>query len=110
MTVSKGMPYVETVATDLIGKVVGNGDYDCGSTTDEIVGDIEVVNGNIHTVATNIDDVNKVADAIDRGDLETAVNAVETTTENVRLSQAAQKSAEAAECVRARGASRCRGK
>nr|DAL28242.1 MAG TPA_asm: tailspike protein [Caudoviricetes sp.] len=96
VTVSKDMPYVETVATDLIGKVVGNGDYDCGSTTDEIVGDIEVVNGNIHTVATNIDDVNKVADAIDRGDLETAVNAVETTTENVRLSQAAQKSAEAA--------------
>lgn len=96
VTVSKGMPYVETVATDLIGKVVGNGDYDCGATTDEIVGDIEVVDGNIRTVATNIEDVNKVADAIDRGDLETAVNAVETTTENVRLSQAAQKSAEAA--------------
>lgn len=94
VTVSGGMSYVETVATDLVGKVVG--DWDCGSTTDEIVGDIEVVNGNIHTVATNIDDVNKVADAIDRGDLETAVNAVETTTENVRLSQAAQKSAEAA--------------
>lgn len=96
VTVSGGMPYVETVATDLVGKVVGDGDWDCGSTTDEIVGDIEVVNGNIHTVATNIDDVNKVADAIDRGDLETAVNAVETTTENVRLSQTAQKSAEAA--------------
>lgn len=96
VTVSKGMPYVETVATDLVGQVVGDGDWDCGSTTDEIVGDIEVVDGNIHTVATNIADVNKVADAIDRGDLETAVNAVETTTENVRLSQAAQKSAEAA--------------
>ena len=96
VTVSGGMPYVETVATDLVGKVVGDGDWDCGSTTDEIVGDIEVVDGNIHTVAINIDDVNKVADAINRGDLETAVNAVETTTENVRLSQAAQKSAEAA--------------
>lgn len=96
VTVSKGMPYVETVATDLAGKVVGDGDWDCGSTTDELIGDIEVVDGNIHTVATNIADVNKVADAIDRGDLETAVNAVETTTENVRLSQAAQKSAEAA--------------
>lgn len=96
VTVSGGMPYVETVATDLVGKVVGDGDWDCGSTTDEIVGDIEVVDGNIHTVAINIDDVNKVADAIDRGDLETAVNAVETTTENVRLSEAAQKSAEAA--------------
>ena len=96
VTVSKGMPYVETVATDLVGQVVGDGDWDCGSTTDEIVGDIEVVDGNIHTVAINIEDVNKVADAIDRGDLETAVNAVETTTENVRLSQAAQKSAEAA--------------
>lgn len=96
VTVSDGMPYVETVATDLVGKVVGDGDWDCGSTTDEIVGDIEVVDGNIHTVAINIDDVNKVADAIDRGDLEAAVNAVETTTENVRLSQAAQKSAEAA--------------
>lgn len=94
--VSGGMPYVETVATDLVGKVVGDGDWDCGSTTDEIVGDIEVVNGNIHTVAVNIEDVNKVAGAIDRGDLETAVNAVETTTENVRLSEAAQKSAEAA--------------
>lgn len=94
--VSGGMPYVETVATDLVGKVVGDGDWDCGSTTDELIGDIEVVDGNIHTVATNIADVNKVADAIDRGDLETAVNAVETTTENVRLSQAAQKSAEAA--------------
>lgn len=92
--VSGGMPYVETVATDLVGKVVG--DWDCGSTTDEIVGDIEVVNGNIHTVAINIEDVNKVAGAIDRGDLEAAVNAVETTTENVRLSEAAQKSAEAA--------------
>lgn len=96
VTVSGGMPYVETVATDLVGKVVGDGDWDCGSTTDEIVGDIEVVDGNIHTVAINIEDVNKVADAIDRGDLETAVNAVETTTENVRLSQAAQKSAEVA--------------
>jgi len=96
VTVSKGVPYVETVATDLVGKVVGDGDWDCGSTTDELIGDIEVVDGNIHTVATNIADVNKVADAIDRGDLETAVNAVETTTENVRLSQAAQKSAEAA--------------
>lgn len=96
VTVSKGMPYVETVATDLVGQVVGDGDWDCGSTTDEIVGDIEVVDGNIHTVAINIEDVNKVADAIDRGDLETAVNAVETTTENVRLSEAAQKSAEAA--------------
>ena len=94
--VSGGMPYVETVATDLVGKVVGDGDWDCGSTTDEIVGDIEVVDGNIHTVAINIEDVNKVAGAIDRGDLETAVNAVETTTENVRLSKAAQKSAEAA--------------
>lgn len=94
--VSGGMPYVETVATDLVGKVVGDGDWDCGSTTDEIVGDIEVVDGNIHTVAINIEDVNKVAGAIDRGDLETAVNAVETTTENVRLSEAAQKSAEAA--------------
>lgn len=94
--VSGGMPYVETVATDLVGKVVGDGDWDCGSTTDEIVGDIEVVNGNIHTVAINIEDVNKVAGAIDRGDLETAVNAVETTIENVRLSEAAQKSAEAA--------------
>lgn len=94
--VSGGMPYVETVATDLVGKVVGDGDWDCGSTTDEIVGDIEVVNGNIHTVAINIEDVNKVAGAIDRGDLETAVNAIETTTENVRLSKAAQKSAEAA--------------
>lgn len=94
--VSGGMPYVETVATDLVGKVVGDGDWDCGSTTDEIVGDIEVVNGNIHTVAINIEDVNKVAGAIDRGDLETAVNAVETVTENVRLSEAAQKSAEAA--------------
>ena len=96
VTVSKGMPYVETVATDLVGQVVGDGDWDCGSTTDEIVGDIEVVDGNIHTVAINIEDVNKVADAIDRGDLETAVNAVETTTENVRLSEAAQKSAEVA--------------
>ena len=94
--VSGGMPYDETVATDLVGKVVGDGDWDCGSTTDEIVGDIEVVDGNIHTVAINIEDVNKVAGAIDRGDLETAVNAVETTTENVRLSKAAQKSAEAA--------------
>lgn len=94
--VSGGMPYVETVATDLVGKVVGDGDWDCGSTTDELIGDIEVVDGNIHTVATNIADVNKVAGAIDRGDLETAVNAVETTTENVRLSKAAQKSAEAA--------------
>lgn len=54
--VSGGMPYVETVATDLVGKVVGDGDWDCGSTTDEIVGDIEVVNGNIHTVAINIED------------------------------------------------------
>ena len=96
VTVAGGMLHVEIVATDLVGKVVGDGDWDCGSTTDELIGDIEVVDGNIHTVAINIDDVNKVADAIDRGDLETAVNAVETTTENVRLSEAAQRSAETA--------------
>lgn len=95
-TVADGMPHVEIVAKDLVGEVIGDGDYDCGSTTDSPIPDVEVVDGNIHTVATNIADVNKVADAIDRGDLETAVNAVETTTENVRLSQAAQKSAEAA--------------
>lgn len=61
--------------------------------------EIKTVADNIEPVVatgTAIEDVNKVADAIDRGDLETAVNAVETTTENVRLSQAAQKSAEAA--------------
>lgn len=95
-TVADGMPHVEIVAKDLVGEVIGDGDYDCGSTTDSPIPDIEVVNGNIHTVAINIEDVNKVAGAIDRGDLETAVNAVETTTENVRLSEAAQKSAEAA--------------
>lgn len=95
-TVADGMPHVEIVAKDLVGEVIGDGDYDCGSTTDSPIPDVEIVDGNIHTVATNIADVNKVADAIDRGDLETAVNAVETTTENVRLSQAAQKSAEAA--------------
>lgn len=95
-TVADGMPHVEIVAKDLVGEVIGDGDYDCGSTTDSPIPDIEVVNGNIHTVAINIEDVNKVAGAIDRGDLETAVNAVETTTENVRLSKAAQKSAEAA--------------
>lgn len=95
-TVADGMPHVEIVAKDLVGEVIGDGDYDCGSTTDSPIPDVEVVDGNIHTVATNIADVNKIADAIDRGDLETAVNAVETTTENVRLSQAAQKSAEAA--------------
>lgn len=95
-TVADGMPHVEIVAKDLVGEVIGDGDYDCGSTTDSPIPDVEVVDGNIHTVAINIEDVNKVAGAIDRGDLETAVNAVETTTENVRLSKAAQKSAEAA--------------
>ena len=95
-TVADGMPHVEIVAKDLVGEVIGDGDYDCGSTTDSPIPDVEVVDGNIHTVAINIEDVNKIADAIDRGDLETAVNAIETTTENVRLSEAAQKSAEAA--------------
>lgn len=95
-TVADGMPHVEIVAKDLVGEFIGDGDYDCGSTTDSPIPDVEVVDGNIHTVAINIEDVNKVAGAIDRGDLETAVNAVETTTENVRLSKAAQKSAEAA--------------
>lgn len=95
-TVADGMPHVEIVAKDLVGEVIGDGDYDCGSTTDSPIPDVEVVDGNIHTVAINIEDVNKIADAIDRGDLETAVNAIETTTENVRLSEAAKKGAEAA--------------
>ena len=87
---------VNIVAGDLEGSIDVEGSTDMGMVGDPESPSISITGGNIKTVSDNIEDVQKVGDLIDSGQIETVLNAVETTTANVTAAQQAQQLAEAA--------------
>lgn len=58
---------------------------------------VEITGGNIKIVADNIEDVQKVGDLIDSGQVDTVINAVETTAENVTKAKQSEDNAKASE-------------
>lgn len=95
-TVADNIDDVNTVAGDLEGSFKPPKFTDMGRVGTGETEEIEVTGGNIKTVADNIEDVNSVADAIQDGSLQTAIDSVPVTVENVRLSNEAKDDAVAA--------------
>lgn len=87
---------VNIVAGDLEGSIDVEGSTDMGMVGDPESPSMSITGGNIKTVADNIADVQKVGDLIDSGQVDTVINAVETTTANVTAAQQAQQLAEEA--------------
>lgn len=95
-TVADNIDDVNKVAGDLEGsfkppKFTNMGRVGTGETEE-----LEVTGGNIKTVADNIEDVHSVAGTIKDGSLQTAIDSVPVTVENVRLSNKAKDDAVAA--------------
>lgn len=95
-TVADNIDDVNTVAGDLEGSFKPPQFTDMGRVGTGKTEEIEVTGGNIKNVADNIEDVNSVADAIQDGSLQTAIDSVPVTVENVRLSNEAKDDAVAA--------------
>lgn len=95
-TVADNIDDVNTVAGDLECSLKPPQFTDMGRVGTGETEEIEVTGGNIKTVADNIEDVNSVAGAIEDGSLQTAIDSVPVTVENVRLSNEAKDGAVAA--------------
>jgi hypothetical protein len=95
-TVADNIDNVNTVAGDLEGTFKPPQFTDMGRVGTGETEEIEVTGGNIKTVSDNIEDVNSVASAIEDGSLQTAIDSVPVTVENVRLSNEAKDGAVAA--------------
>ena len=95
-TVADNIDDVNTVAGDLEGTFKPPQFTDMGRVGSGETEEIEVTGGNIKTVADNIEDVNSVAGAIEDGSLQTAIDSIPVTVENVRLSNEAKDDAVAA--------------
>ena len=95
-TVADNIDDVNTVAGDLEGSFKPPQFTDMGRVGTGETEEIEVTGGNIKTVADSIEDVNSVAGAITDGSLQTAIESVPITVENVRLSNEAKEDAVAA--------------
>ena len=94
--VSTNMDDIKIVGGDLEGSFSPPDFTDMGRVGTGSTEEVEITGGNIKTVADNISDVQKVGDLIDSGDVDTVINSVETTAQNVTLAQQAQQRAESA--------------
>lgn len=92
-TVADNIDDVNTVAGDLEGTFKPPQFTDMGRVGTGETEEIEVTGGNIKTVADSIEDINSVAGAIKDGSLQTAIDFVPVTVENVRLSNEAKDDA-----------------
>ena len=81
--VSNNMPDIDIVSGDLEGTITAPKFTDMGRVGTGKTEEVTVTGGNIKIVADNIEDVQKVGDLIDSGQVDTVINAVETTAENV---------------------------
>lgn len=95
-TVADNIGDVNIVGGDLEGSFKPPQLTDMGRVGTGNTEEIVITGGNIKTVADNITDVQKVGDLIDSGQVDTVINAVETTTANVTAAQQAQQLAEEA--------------
>lgn len=95
-TVANNIDDVNTIAGDLVGTIKHPQFTEMGRVGSGETEEIEITGGNIKTVADNIEDVNSVASSIEDGSLQTAVDSIPITVENVRLSNEAKDDAVAA--------------
>lgn len=96
-TVADNIDDVNTVAGDLEGTFKPPQFTDMGRVGTGSTGEITVTGGNIKIVADNIADVQKVGDLIDSGQVDTVINAVETTAENVTKAKQSEDNAKVSE-------------
>lgn len=95
--VSNNMPDIDIVSGDLEGTITAPKFTDMGRVGTGKTEEITVTGGNIKIVADNITDVQKVGDLIDSGQVDTIINAVETTSQNVTKAKQSEDNAKASE-------------
>ena len=96
-TVSTNIADVNIVGGDLEGTITAPKFTDMGRVGTGSTGEVTVTGGNIKIVADNIADVQKVGDLIDSGQVDTVINAVETTAENVTKAKQSEDNAKVSE-------------
>lgn len=95
--VSNNMPDIDIVSGDLEGTITAPKFTDMGRVGTGKTEEVTVTGGNIKIVADNITDVQKVGDLIDSGQVDTVINAVETTSQNVTKAKQSEDNAKASE-------------
>lgn len=97
VNVSNNMDDVNIIAGDLDGQISASIGIDMGRVGTGSSGGVEITGGNIKTVADNISDVQAVVDLIESGVVDTVINAVATTNENVTKAKQSEANAEVSE-------------
>lgn len=96
-TVSNNITDVTLVGGDLEGTITAPKFTDMGRVGTGFTGEVTVTGGNIKIVADNIEDVQKVGDLIDLGQVDAVIKAVETTSQNVTKAKQSEDNAKASE-------------
>ena len=97
VNVSNNMDDVNVVAGDLDGQISASIGTDMGRVGTGSSGGVEITGGNIKTVADNIADVQAVGNLIESGQVDTVINAVATTNENVTKAKQSEANAKVSE-------------
>ena len=97
VNVSNNMGDVNIIAGDLDGQFSVSIGTDMGRVGTGSSGGVEITGGNIKTVADNISDVQAVGDLIESGKVDTVINAVATTNENVTKAKQSEANAKVSE-------------
>ena len=97
VNVSNNMDDVNIIAGDLDGQISASIGTDMGRVGTGSSGGVEITGGNIKTVADNISDVQAVGDLIESGEVDTVINAVATTNENVTKAKQSEANAKVSE-------------
>ena len=97
VNVSNNMDDVNIIAGDLDGQISATIGTDMGRVGTGSSGGVEITGGNIKTVADNISDVQAVGNLIESGQVDTVINAVATTNENVTKAKQSEVNAKASE-------------
>ena len=97
VNVSNNMDDVNIIAGDLDGQFSVSIGTDMGRVGTGSSGGVEITGGNIKTVADNISDVQAVGDLIESGKVDTVINAVATTNENVTKAKQSEANAKVSE-------------
>lgn len=97
VNVSNNMDDVNLIAGDLDGQLSASIGTDMGRVGTGSSGGVEITGGNIKTVADNISDVQAVGDLIESGKVDTVLNAVATTNENVTKAKQSEANAKVSE-------------
>ena len=97
VNVSNNMDDVNIIAGDLDGQISASIGTDMGRVGTGSSDGVEITGGNIKTVADNISDVQAVGDLIESGEVDTVINAVATTNENVTKAKQSEANAKVSE-------------